>query len=165
MSFWIPSKEEVNPMSHRLMMFCIGTSAGLLLWFASPKTEHVLVSETRVVVKEVVKVQTKTLTKFRDSTVTITEPGRTTVIVEKEQSKENSASVEQAKESSTEAVVKETKPVKSRYSLLAGASVNLRKEVQYTLGAEARLGDTPLWLGVSGSGPIPTLSFHIRMEM
>ncbi len=116
----------MNEMYKRLIMFGVGILAGLALWFFCPKQNYntITLTETRVVEK------VKKQVKWKDRTVTITEPGKTTVIVEKEKT---DTKVDEL----TEEDIKNTlTPALSRYSLWGGVATNLSLKPEYVLGVD-----------------------------
>lgn len=149
----------MNEMYKRLTMFGIGVLAGLALWFFCPKQNYTTITKTETVVRTVEKV--KQQTKWRDRTITITEPGKTTVIVEKEGSKTDTTHKEDSKTDTKNTLT----PTLSRYSLWGGAATNLSLKPEYVLGVDARVGNLPVFIGVWGGYPTPVVGLSVRWEM
>jgi hypothetical protein len=153
----------------RLGTLAVGVLLGLMVWYFSPRQTTITLTDTKVITKveTVEKVVVQTKTKVVDRVTTVTRPGETITVVEKEaelsskESTENSVSKETEKYETTDTRT----PARPSYSILAGASIDISLQPRYLLGADARIGNLPLSIGVYFETPKPAIGLTLRLEL
>jgi hypothetical protein len=152
----------------RLGALVLGVLLGLGVWFFTPRQQVVTISDTKVVTKveTVEKVITKVQTKVVDRVTTVTRPGETITIVEKEAQLSSKESTENKKteERTDESHISKSTPLPS-YSIFGGGSIDIALQPVYLIGADARIGTLPIFLGVFFKTPKPALGLSVRVEL